>query len=857
MPRLPCRKIFSACCLVCGSVLAGVSDDDCDQNGLPDSADIARDPSLDCDADGVLDECQPAPLRFSLLEGDVKLSGVPTAFLALDIDLDGATDLAYLHHEGDEARLTLLRSLGNALFALSEPLVVGEGFSSLVAHDPDGVGRPDLIAASSSAHIRLPHDGKRAFGKPVPLSSVGASFLASTDLDADGRADLLSLDRSEGTLTLYPGHLEPGQSLVPVSVGASAAALVTADFDGDGVVDGVVVRAETDDAVLLRGVGDGTFADMSAYPLGLTSPFLAETSDVDGDGDPDLVVGAARDLVLLENLGTGFATAAPLGAGGRLTSFIFGDFDRDGDPDLAQSNTLTDAVTVRQNLGAGRFLAGVPVPAGWTPRLLVSGDFDGDEDLDLAAVVGDATSGRASVLFAGEALPPSKVAFDSVIARVRGKPHGIATGDFNADGFADVATGNGSQGTFSVLFGDANANLEFDRSYGVQGRATLFSVAAGDWDGDGDVDVAAAGNINSQVLVRLNAGDGTFFDASFHPTGSAPLFLVAADYDQDGALDFITANESANTISLLRNAGDGTTWEAPVQTRVGSRPVAVAVADIDSDGDPDLAVSSLNAREVAILPGRGDGTFERGPIYPVLGPARFVTASDLDQSGDVELLVAHGSLVSIYRRQVGSELVESRALDTRQAPYSLLVTDLDGDGQVDLLTTNTIHRTYGTLSVFLGRGDLEYESPFRLICGAEPRFAVAIDIEQDGDVDLITGNRTSETITRLRQDLAAVPPPETCDGRQEVLFLRGDVNADGRRNIVDAVNLLATIAGTEPFSCTKSADLDDSGTVNVTDVVDLLDFLFQRGGPPADPATDCGVDPTADKLECSAFSACR
>lgn len=89
-------------------------------------------------------------------------------------------------------------------------------------------------------------------------------------------------------------------------------------------------------------------------------------------------------------------------------------------------------------------------------------------------------------------------------------------------------------------------------------------------------------------------------------------------------------------------------------------------------------------------------------------------------------------------------------------------------------------------------------------------------------------------------------------------FLRGDANADGKRNIVDPIFTLQHLFnGQEPPSCLRSADADDNGEVELTDAVYTLGHLFDGQPPPPEPFAQCGGDPTPDELTCDAFPPCK
>jgi hypothetical protein len=95
-----------------------------------------------------------------------------------------------------------------------------------------------------------------------------------------------------------------------------------------------------------------------------------------------------------------------------------------------------------------------------------------------------------------------------------------------------------------------------------------------------------------------------------------------------------------------------------------------------------------------------------------------------------------------------------------------------------------------------------------------------------------------------------VPPPP-------IPFLRGDANADGERDLSDAVATLQYLfLGEAPPPCLESADANDDGTLNVSDPVSLLDFLFRGGVPLPEPFAACGTDPSPDRLGCESFPPC-
>src|SRR5438552_8737171 len=141
--------------------------------------------------------------------------------------------------------------------------------------------------------------------------------------------------------------------------------------------------------------------------------------------------------------------------------------------------------------------------------------------------------------------------------------------------------------------------------------ASPYSVAMGDFNGDGHLDLAVANGGSNDVSVLLGNGDGTFtparnFDAGL---GGGPLWVAAGDFKLYRKLDLVVANSSSDSVGVLLGNGDGTFQPAVTLPAGGTAPQCVAVGDFNGDGKPDLAVASYYSNTVTVLLGDGDGTF--------------------------------------------------------------------------------------------------------------------------------------------------------------------------------------------------------------------------------------------------------
>ncbi len=183
------------------------------------------------------------------------------------------------------------------------------------------------------------------------------------------------------------------------------------------------------------------------------------------------------------------------------------------------------------------------------------------------------------------------------------QPISVAVGDLNGDGRLDLAVANVGGNSVSVLMGDGTG--AFGPTTDMPAADGPHSIALGDFNGDGRIDMATANYRSGNVSILLGTGGGAFSPATQIPIGGRPYAVEVEDLNADGKLDLAIANNGANNVSVLLGNGDGT-FGARADYGAGDLPTYVAIADLNADGKRDLAVVNGNANTVSVLLGISD-----------------------------------------------------------------------------------------------------------------------------------------------------------------------------------------------------------------------------------------------------------
>lgn len=516
--------------------------------------------------------------------------------------------------------------------------------------------------------------------------------------------------------------------------------VAVADLDGDGSLDAIVAPGPI---VFMNDgngrLGPGKNLNVPAWYLG--------TGDLDGNGKTDIVaIGQFSSSVLLNQGGGAFTTVSitqPNGSG--QTPPAVADVDGDGLLDVVygtqdSSKSPGFFACVLFNLGGGNFGKRVDLPMPQFALSVALADVNGDGKLDVLGGSSDynVTTSNVSV-FTNLGNREFSAATDYPVPNL---PYSMAIGDFDGNGRPDVASVGA--GPLAILFdtggvyGGAVEYYSGPPASGPEYQNLHERVATDDIDGDGKLDLVVSSG--SAISVLRNVGGGAF-GANTDYLAPIPSTLVLGDLDRDGHPD-VVYGAPAGLMTLRNRNGvlvDATEYGmGPGRDSFsGGADAQARLADLDGDGQLDvIGVEAWN--EVAVHLRTPGGGFGPRQVYGTAPGARNVVAADLDGDGHPELVVGtQQGTVSILPNVGAGSFGPHRDVVVGTSWTAVAVGDFDGDGAPDLVAGDCDRRT---VSVRMNLGALAFSAPVRRDTLSCPRAFATADLDGNGALDLVVAN---------------------------------------------------------------------------------------------------------------------
>jgi hypothetical protein len=378
-----------------------------------------------------------------------------------------------------------------------------------------------------------------------------------------------------------------------------------------------------------------------------------------------------------------------------------------------------------------------------------------------------------------------------------GTPDSVAVGDFNDDGNLDLAVANLGNNTVKILLGKGDGTFTA-ASVSPSTGTSPQSLTVGDFNGDGKLDLAVANTGSDTVTLLLGHGDGSFTAAADSPaTGHTPWSIVAGDFNHDGNLDVATANQEGNSVTILLGKGDGTFTVAQNIPTTGLYPIAIAAGDFNGDGNLDLVVANQGSGTLMVLSGDGEGTFAAQQDSPYAGLRPWcIAVGDFNKDGKSDLAVVNSgdnNVIFLLGNGDGTFTTAPDTAPTGLDPTSIAVGDFNGDGNLDLVFANT---NGNSAAVLLGRGDGTFASPQNVPATYNSPVSIAVgDFNGDGVADLVAANANANNVSVIATNLT-----ETATASVSGIAVPGlgthavDANYPGNKSYSSSVSATTSLA---------------------------------------------------------------
>ncbi len=519
--------------------------------------------------------------------------------------------------------------------------------------------------------------------------------------------------------------------------------------------------------------------------------------DVDGDGLLDVVASGNGTVQVATNLGGGrLASPVSYDAGPKGGGVHFADFDNDGENDFVVTINFNDPpwgmIGVLRGQGGGTFAPPELTETNLQASGFRSADLDNDGDIDLVGVSETLPDGDIRVfLNDGNANFTSHFNIDAFVA-------GITIGDINLDGLPDLV-GTDYVNNAMVVWKNVGHGL-FDEASSVAISASSIGViqpaALDDLDGDGDLDAAVVDYDAHTVVLLSNLGEFAFevtgvieFEA-----GAEPVNVVTARVNDDDAADLIVSGDitpGGDGLAVYLGVGDGT-FEL-LGHYDGPHYLADTLGDLDGDGDPDVVYDGSQIRL-----NRGDGSL--ACTIPAQAPfAIHATDLDGDDLPEVVVGVSGEPRIDILPSPTGAAFKGCASFSVPFGINAIESSDVNGDGLRDLITA---HRADDQVGIHLQSENGPFESTFHAT-NDEPVFALATDLDGDGDIDLAVANERLgpddnggvTALTNSGQGGFEASAPMGIQGRAAYVA-SADVFADGVPDLIVAATSFYQVPGT-------------------------------------------------------------
>ncbi|WP_430403139.1 FG-GAP-like repeat-containing protein [Fluviicola sp.] len=599
------------------------------------------------------------------------------------------------------------------------------------------------------------------------------------DFDNDGNLDIVVGNYGNGYLNRYSFVKGLGNGKFGTSISGGGGQLPgqveNSDLDGDGNLD-LLLSHQTGITIYL-GQGNGIFDSLTTYVLSF--PKCLTLGDINEDGTKDVVFSIGTNLqALYGNIGAPetFTLSSTFNVSGALSDVRLADMNGDNHLDIISVGTSGVGISINNSGSLGTFATGIIYATGAGPFSLTVCDIDNDSDNDV--INSNKTANTISVLKnSGSGVMGAATAYATGLG-----PENLVNYDINGDGFKDIAVVNGGSSTISIFFGSSTGTLTLNQT--TQCPGTPRCIVAGNFNGDSKIDFVTgqlnAAYINSYVGNPSN----NYVLPDIYALPGSPRSIHSNDFNGDGNKDLVFTNPLSNSFSISLGNGLGA-FTLGASFTTGTNPTSIISGDLNNDGKIDVVTSDSTSNQVSVFYGNGAGSFSAATAYPAgTGPVS-VRLGLLNADAFLDIVVANQSTnnVSTLLSSSGSSFGAPVSVSVGTNPIGIAIFDRDADGDQDIVSAN---KGSNNITRLTNDGLANFTSAGVTATAAGPVAIDAGDFDNDGDIDVVvlgTGGigRLYNATGTLTNTSYSIPLP-TPQNPQDIKLL--DINNDNKMDVL-------------------------------------------------------------------------
>jgi len=699
---------------------------------------------------------------------------------AADMDNDGDMDIISASTFDDKIAWYVNDGGADPSWTTVIITVDADGARSVFAADMDNDGDLDIVSASTWDDTIAWYENNGAANPSWTASNIatnadGAESVFVADMDDDGDMDILSASSEDDTIAWYEnnGNANPSWSASDIATNADGANCVfAADLDNDGDLD--IISASRNDGTIAWYENDGnanpswSSSDIYTEADGAESVFAA---DMDNDGDIDIVsvTYEGSTLTWYENDGN----ADPSWTASDITNDIsygkgvfVADINNDGNMDIVTASLVDDKITWHENNGDADpiWYSSVIATSADGATSVFAADMDNDGDMDVLSTSNEDDAIAWYENTADFTFEPSWTASD--IATNADGAYSVFAADMDNDGDIDILSASFWDDTIAWYENDGASDPSWTPADIVTDCDAAYSVFAADIDNDGDMDILSACHSDDTIAWYENDGapDPSWTPADITTSADGAFSVFAADMDNDGDMDVLSASSEDDTIAWYENNnGDGSSWTAADIDTNADGAFSVFAADMDNDGDMDILSASYDDDTIAWYENNGNAnpSWTAVDIDTNADGASSVFAADFDNDGDMDIVSASydDDTIAWYENDGTSDPSwTAEDIDTNaDRAYSVFAADMDNDGDIDILSASIMDHTIAWYEND-GNADPSWIAADIATSADYARSVYAADMDNDGDMDVLSASGGDDTIAWYENDAGEKPP---------------------------------------------------------------------------------------------------